>query len=506
MTNYVSRNFDNKVYLGMAAYCVLFAILRISCSETLSPDEAEQLLNISEFSWGYINQAPLYSWILYFISKFIPINVTVLTLSKYLACFCFLLFFYKSARLVWHENIALAILLSLVLFITYAHNFHQDLTQSILVSTLASFCLYLVLLSLRGEQILRSFLLGVALALGMLAKYNFVFFAAPVFTGLLFTRPGRKMIWSRNFALTLITGLIVFLPHWLWELKHGAGLINHAVNKTSLSTTGFYSLDNFLRLTYSLVPSLIIPALTLAVVFYPYIRKKLTSNQFIIWGLLSLVFPLLVIFILKSEYFNIRWLCTCLFLYLLALWSLIDETRAHEKTFQTRLKIFSIICFMLIASSLLQRAVYNFFPNLTGRYIGIHLPAKHIAKHISNLAQGQSITLLGQNRHLIISVAQFLPKSQAIWLYPVSDDYYHPEGRTLDAKVELLKEQITREKPNNNNRIFLIEDCGKKRLEQLIEIYSKVFDSITKLIAVDAKSLYANKMHRVKIFELKYRN
>jgi 4-amino-4-deoxy-L-arabinose transferase-like glycosyltransferase len=157
-------------------YCLAYAAIRLLISPTMELSEAEQFLDASAFSFGYNQQAPLYSWIVSGVTLLFGMNIATLTLVKYSLLFSFYFFFYLIARYFWDWKKSLLITGSLLLFSTYSYEVHRDLTHTILVSVLAAITCYLYIRIVRDAKTEYYLLAGISIGLGILSKYNFVFF------------------------------------------------------------------------------------------------------------------------------------------------------------------------------------------------------------------------------------------------------------------------------------------------------------------------------------------
>ncbi|HVU95525.1 MAG TPA: glycosyltransferase family 39 protein [Puia sp.] len=73
---------------------------------------------------------------------------------------------------------------------------------------------------------LHLYLAGIGLGLGLLAKYTMAFYATGLLAGLLLTWD-KKILANRHFYFALLLGLVLFLPNFLWEARHGFPIVYH---------------------------------------------------------------------------------------------------------------------------------------------------------------------------------------------------------------------------------------------------------------------------------------
>ena len=60
---------DARLLLGLLAYACAVAFLQMGASPTAELDQAEQLILSQRLQWGYTNQPPLYTWLLWGIAQ-----------------------------------------------------------------------------------------------------------------------------------------------------------------------------------------------------------------------------------------------------------------------------------------------------------------------------------------------------------------------------------------------------------------------------------------------------
>ena len=87
---------------------------------------------------------------------------------------------------------------------------------------------YLYLLVCYGQKPKANYLyaLGLFVGLGLLNKYSVVFFVAGAFPALWLT-PQRKMLWQREFYLSMGIALVIVLPNLIWQLNHNIPFWQH---------------------------------------------------------------------------------------------------------------------------------------------------------------------------------------------------------------------------------------------------------------------------------------
>src|SRR5438876_12418667 len=94
---------DRKGLQGGAVlvlYLGVHLLLRLALSPSLIPDEAELALFSQSLAWGYSEQPPLYSWLVWGIVHLLGLSVFSLTLVRMLVLASVPLALYAAARAV----------------------------------------------------------------------------------------------------------------------------------------------------------------------------------------------------------------------------------------------------------------------------------------------------------------------------------------------------------------------------------------------------------------------
>src|SRR5947209_8391605 len=178
--------------LCLAAYLGVHLLLRLALSPSLIPDEAELALFSQSLAWGYSEQPPLYSWLVWGAVRLLGLSVFSLTLVRMGVLAAVPLALYATARAVLRDRgLALLCVFSLFLFPSFAWNAVTYLTHSLLLCAVSLATARAVVLLPQRRGWLAYVALGLWLGLGILSKYNFVTFAAALFLAGVSCRPYR---------------------------------------------------------------------------------------------------------------------------------------------------------------------------------------------------------------------------------------------------------------------------------------------------------------------------
>lgn len=429
-------------------YCLLHALLRLSISPTLSLDESEQFINGSYFSFGYPNQPPLYSWIVFAFSQLFGLNIQTIVFVKYLIIFIFYFSFFKVANSIWDKKTSLIVTGSLLFFPTYSYEFNRDLSHSILVSTMAVItCLYFIRIFQRNK-VSDYLLFGLALAFGILSKYNFAFFLLALILTVLSYKEFRLAIFNKKIIFTFIIFFIIVLPHFVWLIYNDFLPFKHAIKEAS---AGMLSKDLRILSVFA-IAYLEILVFSLIFIFLfklkPFRSLKTTGsipNEYRFFRYLvfyALIVPLIIIFIFQVGQFTGRWMAPLLFILPLALFSFVNIRENHK-----RLKMIGYLSLMIFFVVFGIRAIVGFFPDITGKSERIHIRFDNLSFELKKALKEKGIN---DKELIFLSDKEFLAAN-------VANNFGGAKAYQIDNK------QIRIE--NNNTTKVLLWDAKKQGRE-----------------------------------------
>ncbi|UOQ54811.1 glycosyltransferase family 39 protein [Hymenobacter cellulosivorans] len=202
-------------------YLVVHPIYELHRDEFLHLDQGNHL------AAGYVSVPPLSAWVAALIQ--------LLGNSEFWVHFFPALFGALTMAVVWaavHELggglyakilAATAVLLSAILRL---NQLFQPNSFDVLAWTTAYYCLIRMVRDDDAGQWRWPVALGAAVGLGMLNKYNLVFWAAGVVPALLLT-PQRRLLLQPQTYWAVLVALLVFLPNLLWQYQHAWPVLWH---------------------------------------------------------------------------------------------------------------------------------------------------------------------------------------------------------------------------------------------------------------------------------------
>ena len=336
---------DYRWPLLFLAYFSLQILLRTIVGGGLGIDEAELMLTAQTLKWGYGTQPPLYSWIQHGLFALFGETIFALSLLKNsFLCLTYLALFHLLCD-HYDRKIAGLATLSLLLLPQISWESQRALSHSVLATTMASVTLLLFFRLIMTRNLWLYFLFGIAVALGILSKFNFVLLPVALLISAISLRSTRKAILNPQIILSFVTtSIILFIPVQ-WMISHQENVLETAnkfqihANTTKLisAATGLLSLVKASFL-FSAAPLAILIILYLLYHQKPIISpRELPFFKFLVRTIL-IALSLTLVIVLCSGTTNVkgRWLQPFLFLVAptMALWVLpkLSELGRHRFT------------------------------------------------------------------------------------------------------------------------------------------------------------------------------
>ncbi|MDW4497399.1 glycosyltransferase family 39 protein [Sulfitobacter sp. D35] len=197
------------------AYFTFHTVYRALLGGGLGLDEAEMFLQAQEFRWGYGPQLPLYGWLQHTVFLVAGPSLFSLSLFKNALLCGMVLTLYGILRTRFIPMTAGPVALSLLLLPQIAWESQRSLTHSVLVSLCAMLCLAALWWIARRPSTAGFVCLGLVLAAGGLAKYNFYLMPAAAALAILSLPDMRESFRDKRLILSLvIAALLLAWPYW----------------------------------------------------------------------------------------------------------------------------------------------------------------------------------------------------------------------------------------------------------------------------------------------------
>lgn len=207
------------LFLGL--YFILSIVVRLMLPDGLTLDEAEQSLFSQHWLLGYGPQPPFYNWVQTAVVSAFGISLLTLALPKFLMLFLCYLFYGMAAReMEAPPAFASMAMLSLLTLPQLSYMPQQDLTHTVAVLMAAALFLYALCRTVSRPDWQGYALLGLAIGIGTISKYNFVLLPAATLLAAVSDARQRARLLDSRILLTALIALLVVLPHALWLNTH----------------------------------------------------------------------------------------------------------------------------------------------------------------------------------------------------------------------------------------------------------------------------------------------
>lgn len=216
-----TAGYSQQFLIGLAVYIVGFFALRTLLSSTIGVDDVEQMIYAQDWRLGYNpSQPPLYTWLVLLAIKVVGVSPLAPQLVRYLILFATYWFLYLSARRVIRDPLlAVVAACSPVLIYFIGWGAHQGFTHSALVGAASAATLYALLRVIDSGSLANHAWLGVALAAGLQAKYNFGLLAGAMLIAVAWDPRTRARLKPARLLLSLAIGALALVPSLLWLFK-----------------------------------------------------------------------------------------------------------------------------------------------------------------------------------------------------------------------------------------------------------------------------------------------
>jgi 4-amino-4-deoxy-L-arabinose transferase-like glycosyltransferase len=219
-----------RLYAFLAFYFALQAILRLLVVSSLGLDDAEMVVITQALQAGYGSQPPLYNWLQAAFFAVFGFGAPAIVILHFVLLFAVYVLVFLSARIVLDdERKAAAVSLGLFAIPQIGWEALHSHTHTLLSLTLAAATLLAMLRVLARGSWLDYVILGFCFALGALAKYSYIPFAAALLVAGMTIPALRARVLSWRMAAAIVLALVLLVPHLEWVWTH----IGETLSRTS---------------------------------------------------------------------------------------------------------------------------------------------------------------------------------------------------------------------------------------------------------------------------------
>lgn len=185
-------------------------------------------------AWGYVDQPPLIALVIWITRHTLGSSVFALRLPAALAGAALVWLAGKLARELGGGRFA-QVLAALAVFAAPLYMImHHWITMNAFEPLIWMGCLWCVVRAINTGNEKYWFWFGVLAGVGFEAKYSIVFFLGGVLVGVVAT-PERRILKSKWLWLGALTAFFIFLPNFIWLVRHNFPFIElmHNIRRTS---------------------------------------------------------------------------------------------------------------------------------------------------------------------------------------------------------------------------------------------------------------------------------
>jgi|GEM_PF-6911914 len=345
--------YQNKKNLLSYSFLFFISLLLIRLclrSTILEADEAEQIVYAQYFLTGYPSQPPLYSWLQYILFQVFGISLFSVAFLKSLLLTSALFLYHSICRLYCSNNrLALCATLGWVLIPAISLDLLKDNTHTVLALLIACMTWYCFAAPSKLAKPLWYLRLGIVIGLGLLSKFNYLFFLLIFLGSALSLKQFRVKILDNYFLMTLFIAFLVALPYGLW-LYHHIDMGLHSLYKIAPSEkTKIHGMRELIRTCFFFTA----PILIISYLFFPIKLRTISFNTLPgRYFLLSMPVLLMIVIVGGFRDFETRWLVPVLFLTPVFYFSQIKETCKNRE------RLFINLC-IVIQLILISTLVYK---------------------------------------------------------------------------------------------------------------------------------------------------
>jgi Dolichyl-phosphate-mannose-protein mannosyltransferase len=197
-------------------------------------DEMYYFACSEHLAWGYVDQPPLIALVIWITRHIFGSSVFALRLPAAMAGAALAWLAGKLARELGGGRFAQALAALAVFMVPIYLIMNHWITMNAFEPLIWIGCLWCVVRAINRGDEKYWFWFGVLAGLGFETKYSIVFFLLGVFVGVLAT-PERRILKSKWLWLGALSAFLIFLPNFIWLVRHGFPFIElmHNIRMTS---------------------------------------------------------------------------------------------------------------------------------------------------------------------------------------------------------------------------------------------------------------------------------
>lgn len=215
-----NNSISNRFLFLVTAYFSTHLFMRLWLTNTLEIDEAEQVFFSQQLLWGYNQQPPLYTWIIIFLTRLFGYHIFSIIVFRFiLLTGIFFLVFSISRKHIKGIKILVVTCLSLLLFFQLSIESLRQ-THTVMVTFGVAYLLCSLLQLVKRPSVTNYILFGIAIAFGMLSKYNFIIPLVSLLISACLDPVYRKVIFNKKIAISFVVFALLISKHTIWLFQN----------------------------------------------------------------------------------------------------------------------------------------------------------------------------------------------------------------------------------------------------------------------------------------------
>jgi Dolichyl-phosphate-mannose-protein mannosyltransferase len=206
------------IVLSLAAVKLLFHLLTAT-RYGIFRDELYYLACSEHLSWGYVDQPPLIAFVIWMVRHTIGDSLFALRLLPALAGAALVWLAAQLAREMGGGRFAQSMAALAILPVPIYSILHHWMTMNAFEPLIWMGCIWCVLRAINTGEPRYWLWFGVIAGVGFETKYSIAFLLLGVLAGVLAT-PERRFLKSGRLWLGALTALLIFLPNFIWLVRH----------------------------------------------------------------------------------------------------------------------------------------------------------------------------------------------------------------------------------------------------------------------------------------------
>jgi 4-amino-4-deoxy-L-arabinose transferase and related glycosyltransferases of PMT family len=231
------KNISNLFYIFVTTHLIIWTIIPSITNQNLPLDTIEALAWGSNLDWGFSKHPPMSA---FFAEIFYQIFGSQDWAYYLLSQMCVIISFFVVFKLAeeFFENKVFCLLSVLLLEGIYFYNFTTpEFNVNVCLMPFWSLTVLYAWKGFKNNKIIDWFLVGLFAGFGFLSKYLFIYLALGIDIFLIYMIYKKKI--DFKCLVSLISFLIVLLPHLIWLTENNYITITYGLDRTGTGNQNF---------------------------------------------------------------------------------------------------------------------------------------------------------------------------------------------------------------------------------------------------------------------------